>query len=217
MPGLLAASCERGEFLQQSNVRSVLMGSGQVGKLLGKLIADSLLFEQIHQQVIQITVQHIASNGIDFVIPFSLVDGQLINGEHIVVLALLCLSLQVGTGEGQCRIALNDVYLEARLAAHLTQIGFISIGINLWLLFAVHSVVHIEADYDLLLVCLFGQLNIGATQFYTESIQGAGYSLTLLDLALGNYLLGKELDQLTLACLKKNNQRFPIYFISNTH
>lgn len=173
------------------------MSCGQIGEFLSKLVADALLLQNVHQQIVQVAIEHISSNGIDFVIPLALVDGHLINGKHIIVLSLLCLSLQIGASKRKGGATSNNIHFELGLAAHFTQFRLVGIWIDFRLLLAVNCVVHIEAYDNLFLVRLLGQLHIGASQLYAKSFQCAGNSFALLHLTLRNDLLGEKLDKFT--------------------
>lgn len=84
MAVLLGSHGELGHRLQETNVEAVLVVGAQIGQLLHEIVADALLLQQVHEKIVQVSVQDIASHSVSRIRVLSTVDGHLIDSEDVI-------------------------------------------------------------------------------------------------------------------------------------
>lgn len=187
----------------------MFVAGAQVGQLLHKVVADALLLEQVHQQIVQVAIENVSGDGIGLVRMLSSEDGDLVDSKDVIckkiklagvhkrdlhiwagltVSLLVRLFVQEGAGEGEGLSIANNVHLELGRALHLGQVGLLLF--NFRLLVSVHRVVDVEFDENFLLVVLLHHLYLGAIRLHLESLHVGGNLLALRRFALSGDLFG---------------------------
>ena len=73
------------EIFEERDVERVFVAGAVVGQLFGKVLVDASLFEHVHEEVVEVPVQNVASNGVPLLRPvLPLEHGDFVDGENVV-------------------------------------------------------------------------------------------------------------------------------------